>query len=48
MAMDEFFKLRTYEHMLRKLEREYEHWKADPLNSDFAWKFFVTAEHLPD
>jgi hypothetical protein len=48
MAMDTFFALRTYEDLLHKLEREYERWKADPLNSDCAWNFFVTAEHLPD
>jgi len=48
MPMEEFFDLRTPEHLLRKLEREYERWKADPLNNDFAWNFFVTAEHLPD
>jgi hypothetical protein len=48
MALEEFFDLRTPEHLLRKLEREYERWQADPVNSDFAWNFFVTAEHLPD
>jgi hypothetical protein len=48
MAMEEFFDLQTPGDLLRKLEREYERWKADPLNSDCAWNFFVTAEHLPE
>jgi hypothetical protein len=48
MAMHNFFDLQTPEDLLRKVEREYERWKADPLNADFAWNFFVTAEHLRD
>jgi hypothetical protein len=48
MAMEGVFELTTPAHLLGKLEREYERWKADPVNSDFAWNFFVTAEHLPD
>jgi hypothetical protein len=48
MVMEGFFDLRTPTDLLRKLEREYEHWKADPLNTDLAWNFFITAEHLPD
>jgi hypothetical protein len=48
MTMEGFFDLQTPEHLLRKLEREHERWKADPLNADMAWNFFVTAEHLPD
>jgi hypothetical protein len=46
--MEGFFDLQSLEHLLRKLEREYDRWKADPLNVDLAWNFFVTAEHLPD
>jgi hypothetical protein len=48
MQMHKFFVLKTPVDLLRKLEREYDRWKADPLNVDFAWNFFVTAEHLPD
>jgi hypothetical protein len=46
--MHGFFELKTPTDLLHKLEREYERWKADPLNVDLAWNFFVTAEHLPD
>jgi hypothetical protein len=46
--MDAFFEMNEAVDLLHKLEREYERWKADPLNVDFAWNFFVTAEHLPD
>jgi hypothetical protein len=48
MAMEGVFELTTPAHLLGKLEREYERWKADPVNSDCAWNFFVTAEHLPN
>ena len=48
MAMEGFFELRTPHDLLQKLEREYAQWKANPLNVDLAWNFFVTAEHLPD
>ncbi len=48
MQLYEFYDLKTPRDLLRKLEREYERWKADPLNVDLAWNFFVTAEHLPD
>jgi hypothetical protein len=48
MAMLGFFDKQTPEHLLRKLEREYVRWKADPLNTDLAWNFFVTAEHVPE
>jgi hypothetical protein len=46
--MEGFFDLRTPTDLLRKLAREHERWQADPLNTDLAWNFFVTAEHLPD
>src|SRR5262245_55903517 len=46
--MHGFFELKTPSDLLHKLEREYERWKADPLNVDHAWNFFVTAEHLLD
>jgi hypothetical protein len=46
--MEGLFGLQTPDHLLHKLEREHERWKADPLNVDLAWNFFVTAEHLPD
>jgi hypothetical protein len=46
--MRDFFELKEALDLLHKLEREYERWKSDPLNVDFAWNFFVTAEHLPD
>lgn len=48
MQLYKFFDLKDPRNLLRKLEREYDRWKADPLNVDFAWNFFVTAEHLPD
>ncbi|HEX9872519.1 MAG TPA: hypothetical protein VGC99_28765 [Candidatus Tectomicrobia bacterium] len=48
MQMYKFFDLKTPGDLLRKLEREYDRWKADPLNVDVAWNFFVTVEHLPD
>ena len=48
MQMYKFFDLQTPKDLLRKLKREYDRWKADPLNVDLAWNFFVTAEHLPD
>jgi hypothetical protein len=48
MVMEGLFDLQTPTDLLRKLEREYERWKADPLNTDPAWNFFVTAEHPPD
>ena len=48
MQMYKFFDVKTPEDLLHKLEREYDRWKADPLNVDLAWNFFVTAEHLPD
>jgi hypothetical protein len=48
MQMYKFFDLKTPGDLLRKLEREYDRWNADPLNVDLAWNFFVTAEHLPD
>jgi hypothetical protein len=48
MQMYKFFDVQTPRDLLRKLEREYDRWKSDPLNVDFAWNFFVTAEHLPD
>jgi hypothetical protein len=48
MQLYKFFDLKTPEDLLRKLEREYDGWKAAPLNVDLAWNFFVTAEHLPD
>jgi hypothetical protein len=48
MQPHQFFELKTPRDLLRKLEREYDRWKADPLNVDLAWDFFVTAEHLVD
>jgi hypothetical protein len=48
MQMYKFFDLQTPRDLLRKLEREYDRWKADPWSVDLAWNFFVTAEHLPD
>jgi hypothetical protein len=48
MQLYKFFTLQTHRDLLRKLERDYERWEADPLNADLAWNFFVTAEHLPD
>jgi hypothetical protein len=48
MATEGFFTLQTLKHLLGKIEREYDRWKAEPMNVDFAWNFFVTAEHLPD
>ena len=46
--MHKFFEMQSPDDLLRKLEREYDRWKADPVNVDLAWNFFVTAEHLPD
>jgi hypothetical protein len=46
--MDGFFELKTHPDLLHKLKREYARWKSDPLNVDFAWNFFVTAEHFPE
>jgi hypothetical protein len=48
MQLYRFYDLKTPRDLLRKLEREHDRWKADPLNVDLAWNFFVTAEHLPD
>jgi hypothetical protein len=48
MATEGLFTLRTYEHLLHKLEWEYAQWQKDPLNAYVAWNFFVTAEHLPE
>jgi hypothetical protein len=46
--LHKFFTLKIPGDLLRKLEREYDRWEADPVNVDLAWNFFVTAEHLPD
>jgi hypothetical protein len=48
MQLYEFYTLKNPGDLLRKLEREYDRWKADSLNVDLAWNFFVTVEHLPD
>jgi hypothetical protein len=48
MPMEGFFEMTTPAHLLQKLEREYEGWRQEPVNTDRAWNFFVTAEHLPD
>lgn len=48
MPMEGFFEMTTPTHLLQKLEREYEAWRQEPLNTDRAWNFFITAEHLPD
>jgi hypothetical protein len=48
MPMEGFFEMITPAHLLQKLEREYEAWRQEPLNTDRAWNFFITAEHLPD
>jgi hypothetical protein len=48
MAMKGLFDLRTFEHLLHKLEWEYARWQEEPLNTYMAWNFFVTAEQLPD
>ena len=34
--MNGLWELKTHPDLLHKLEREYERWKADPLNVDFA------------
>jgi hypothetical protein len=46
--MNAFFEMKEPLDLLHKLEREHERWKSEPLKIDFAWNFFVTAEHLPD
>jgi excisionase family DNA binding protein len=46
--MEGFLDLETPMDLFHKLEREYERWRQDPVNTDLAWNFFVTAEHLPD
>jgi hypothetical protein len=43
-----FFGLRTPQDLLKKLEREYGRLVAAPFDSDAAWNFFVTANHLVD
>jgi hypothetical protein len=48
MQLYKFFDLKTPSDLLHKLEREYDRWKADELNVDLAWNFFVTAEHVAD
>jgi hypothetical protein len=48
MPTEGFFDLTTPAHLLLKLEREYLRWQQDLLNTNLAWNFFVTAEHLPD
>jgi hypothetical protein len=34
--MHKFFEMQTPRDLLRKLEREYDRWKADPLSDDLA------------
>ena len=40
------FELKDHNDLLAKLEREYERVQAEPLNSDFAFNFVVTAWHM--
>ena len=47
LTMLGLFDLTTPEHLLNKLEREYERLKENPADADHAFNFFVTAEHLP-
>lgn len=42
------FALKTSEDLLEKLRREYERLNQSPIDSDIAFNFFVTAEHLID
>jgi hypothetical protein len=42
------FDLRTPEDLRAKLQRDFDKFKATPLDSDLAFNFFLTAEHLPD
>ena len=43
-----FFELRTARDLLEKLRRDLERLRAAPLDTDAAFNFFVTAEHLLD
>jgi hypothetical protein len=42
------FKLRTPRDLLAKLRREYERLRKKPTDTDTAFNFFVTAEHILD
>ena len=42
------FKMKTAAELLRKLLRDYEHLKANPVDSDGWFNFVVTADHLPE
>jgi hypothetical protein len=46
--MQGLFDLTIPEHLLKKLEREYEKLRENPADADHAFNFFVTAEHIPD
>ena len=43
-----FFKLKTKQDLLDKLNREYLQLLESPLNQDIAFNFLVTAEHMVD
>ena len=43
-----FFRLRTANDLLQKLERDFKKLKQHPLDVDLAFNFFVTAEHILD
>ena len=43
-----FFLLCTANHLLQKLERDFNKLKQHPLDVDLAFNFFVTAEHILD
>ena len=46
--MSGIFELRSPADLLAKLGRELEHLRAEPNDSDHAFNFFVTAEHMLD
>jgi hypothetical protein len=43
-----FFELKKPENLFRKLKRDFERMKSEPLSSDAAFDFFVTAHHMLD
>jgi hypothetical protein len=46
--MSGIFQLQTPSDLREKLRRDFDKLKAEPLNADAAFNFFVTAEHMPD
>ena len=46
--MQGLFQLKTVDDLRKKLRRDLEKLKANPLDADLAFNFFVTAEHMLD